>query len=112
MRRVIPVVVGLLTAGAIGLTGAAGASWVPRLPPVSVALSASAAHHRSSTAITATAPASLLVPAPGSVYSGVSSGSASTFAGEVGKHPAVYGEFVAWGQSIHFAFMFPPSAHF
>ncbi len=111
MRRVIPVVVGLLTAGAIGLTGAAGASWVPRLPPVSVALSASAAHHRSSAAITATAPASLLVPAPGSVYSGVSSGSASTFAGEVGKHPAVYGEFVAWGQSIHFAFNDAASAH-
>ena len=51
-----------------------------------------------------TAPASVLAPPAGEVFTGVSSGSASEFAGEVGKHPAVYGEFVTWGQSIHFAF--------
>ena len=30
---------------------------------------------------------------------------------EVGKHPAVYGEFVTWGQSIHWAFNDAAAAH-
>jgi hypothetical protein len=58
-----------------------------------------------------TAPASVLAPPAGDVLTGVSSGSASEFASEVGKHPAVYGEFVAWGQSIHFAFNDAAAAH-
>ena len=55
--------------------------------------------------------ATALVPPSGDVFTGVSSGSASEFAGEVGKHPAIYGEFVNWGQSIHFAFNDAAAAH-
>src|SRR5208283_5157941 len=62
-------------------------------------------------ALAATARASALVPAPGSVYTGVSSGSAASFESEVGKHPAVYGEFVTWGQSIHYAFNDAAASH-
>jgi hypothetical protein len=58
-----------------------------------------------------TAPATPLLPPLGDVFTGVSSGSATEFGGEVGKHPAVYGEFVAWGQSIHFAFNDAADAH-
>jgi hypothetical protein len=47
---------------------------------------------------------SALIPAPGLVYTGESSGRGTSFAGESGKHPAVFGEFVTWGQSLHFAF--------
>src|SRR5579862_4403995 len=67
--------------------------------------SASAAPRQNTPA--ATAP----VPSPGHVYTGVSVGSASGFASQVGKHPAIYGEFVTWGQSIHFAFAAAASAH-
>jgi hypothetical protein len=52
-----------------------------------------------------------LLPPAGSVYTGVSSGAVSSFTSEVGKHPAVYGEFVTWGQSIHFAFNDAASSH-
>ena len=52
-----------------------------------------------------------LLPPAGSVYTGVSSGAVGSFASEVGKHPAVYGEFVTWGQSIHFAFNDAAAAH-
>jgi len=52
-----------------------------------------------------------LVPLAGSVYTGVSVGPPSLFAGQVGKHPAVYGEFVGWGQSIHYAFKDAAAAH-
>jgi len=58
-----------------------------------------------------TAPASTLAPPAGRIFTGVSSGSAAQFAAEVGKHPAVYGEFVNWGQSIHFAFNDAAAAH-
>jgi hypothetical protein len=58
-----------------------------------------------------TAPASTLAPARGQIFTGVSSGSAAQFAAQVGKHPAVYGEFVNWGQSIHFAFNDAANAH-
>ena len=59
----------------------------------------------------AAAAASTLLPPAGSVYTGVSSGAVGSFAREVGKHPAVYGEFVTWGQSIHFAFNQAASSH-
>jgi hypothetical protein len=52
-----------------------------------------------------------LAPRSGSVVTGVSAGSAEAFAGEVGKHPAVYGEFVTWGQSIEYAFNHAAAAH-
>jgi hypothetical protein len=52
-----------------------------------------------------------LLPPAGSVYTGVSSGAVGSFTNEVGKHPAVYGEFVTWGQSIHFAFNQAAAAH-
>jgi hypothetical protein len=52
-----------------------------------------------------------LLPPPGSVLTGVSAGPPAPFAAEVGKHPAVYGEFVTWGQSIHFAFNDAAAAH-
>jgi hypothetical protein len=45
-----------------------------------------------------------LTPAPGFVYTGESSGRGIAFAKESGKQPAVFGEFVTWGQSLHFAF--------
>jgi hypothetical protein len=59
----------------------------------------------------AAAAATTLLPPAGSVYTGVSSGAVGSFASEVGKHPAVYGEFVTWGQSIHFAFNQAASSH-
>ena len=52
-----------------------------------------------------------LLPPAGSVLTGVSAGPPAPFAAEVGKHPAVYGEFVTWGQSIHFAFNDAAAAH-
>ncbi len=45
-----------------------------------------------------------LLPPTGSVYSGESTGSADSYTAAVGKHPAVFGDFVTWGESIHFAF--------
>jgi hypothetical protein len=56
-------------------------------------------------------PNTALVPVAGSVYTGVSVGPPSLFGGQVGKHPAVYGEFVGWGQSIHYAFNDAAAAH-
>jgi hypothetical protein len=52
-----------------------------------------------------------LLPAAGSVFTGVSPGPVGEFTNEVGKHPAVYGEFVTWGQSIHYAFNNAAAAH-
>jgi hypothetical protein len=69
-----------------------------------VALLVSLTCASAATASTRTAPAIALAPSSGLVFTGVSAGSAGAFAGEVGKHPAVYGEFVTWGQSIHYAF--------
>ena len=58
-----------------------------------------------------TARAASLLPPAGSVFTGTSAGPAGSFASEVGKHPAVYGEFVHWGQSIGFAFTSAAAAH-
>jgi hypothetical protein len=44
------------------------------------------------------------VPPAGSVYSGESTASGESYTAAVGKHPAVFGDFVTWGESIHFAF--------
>jgi len=52
-----------------------------------------------------------LVPPAGSVFTGVSAGPAASFAQEVAKHPAVYGAFVTWGESIHWAFDEAAAAH-
>ncbi len=48
--------------------------------------------------------AASLMPPAGSVYSGESTASAASYTAAVGKHPAVFGDFVTWGESIHFAF--------
>src|ERR1035441_7716883 len=111
MRRGISVTFGILALVAGALTVAAGASSAPRLPSGRSVLWSSSQPRRPSTARKATAPASVLVPNPGSVFTGVWSGSASEFASEVGKHAAVYGEFVTWGQSIHWAFNDAAAAH-
>ena len=93
-----------IAAAVLGLSSAGGAYGTG---PGTSSLSGGSSIH----ATQATAPASALVPLAGHVFTGVSSGSASDFAGEVGKHPAVYGEFVTWGQSIHFAFNDAAAAH-
>jgi len=56
-------------------------------------------------------PATPLLPPAGSVYTGVSAGSPQRFATQAGKHPAVFGQFVTWGQSIHWAFNEALAAH-
>ncbi len=40
----------------------------------------------------------LFTPPAGRVFQGVATKPVSAYSGEVGKHPAVYQEFVAWGQ--------------
>ena len=87
MRRPIRAALAIAAAAAIGSVTAAVAS--------AGASGASAAPAAS---------ADVLMPPADDVYTGVSSGSANAFATQVGKHAAVYGEFVNWGQSIHFAF--------
>src|ERR1039458_8278303 len=110
MNRISRIAVAILGASAVGVTGVAGASTV--VPPAGAgAISASAAFGTAPGARTATAPAFPLMPAPGSVYTGVSAGSPGQFQGEVGKHPAIYGEFVTWGESIHYAFDQAAAAH-
>jgi len=52
-----------------------------------------------------------LVPREGTVLTGVSAGDAGAFAAQIGKHPAVFGQFVTWGQSIHWAFNDAAAAH-
>jgi hypothetical protein len=105
MRRALSAACLLVAAGSIGLLAASAAdalAWLPAVGRLHDTPLAGRAHRSNATA--ATAPASVLAPPPGSVYTGVSVGSAQAFQDEVGKHPAVYGEFVTWGQSIHFAF--------
>jgi hypothetical protein len=110
MRRVLSATVGLLlVSAAVGASGA-GAT---------LAISAGggrAVHpallfHARGAAVSRARARALLAPPPGQVFTGVSSGPVDQFDGEVGKHPAVYGEFVTWGQSIHFAFNDAASAH-
>ena len=62
-------------------------------------------------AAVAAAPATPLLPAAGTVFTGVSAGSPGRFATQTGKHPAVFGQFVTWGQSIHWAFNEAAGAH-
>ena len=61
-------------------------------------------------AVPAEPPTPLPAP-PGLIFTGVSSGSFQTFEAQTGKHPAIYGEFVTWGESIHFAFAAAAAAH-
>jgi hypothetical protein len=56
-------------------------------------------------------PSTPLLPPAGTVFTGVSAGSPGRFATQVGKHPAVFGQFVTWGQSIHWAFSDAADAH-
>ena len=110
MNRISRIAVAILGASAVGVTGVAGASTV--VPPAGAgAISASAALGTAPGARTATAPAFPLMPVAGSVYTGVSAGSPGQFQGEGGKHPAIYGEFVTWGESIHYAFDQAAAAH-
>jgi hypothetical protein len=83
---------------AIGATVSAPASAAPR------ATSSSSARQHAT-------PATRLLPPAGSVLTGVSAGPPGSFVREVGKHPAVYGEFVTWGQSIHYAFNDAAAVH-
>jgi len=87
MRLALRSTIALLAAGALALAATAGAS------------------------AAGGAGATPLMPPAGSVLTGVSAGPPAPFAAEVGKHPAVYGEFVTWGQSIHFAFNDAAAAH-
>jgi hypothetical protein len=108
MRKPVRVAAGVAVTAAIGLATAGGAS---AIAPGSGVGRVAGAHQHPLIAREATPPASGLMPPPGHVYTGVSAGSASDFANEVGKHPAVYGEFVNWGQSIGFAFTNAAAAH-
>ena len=110
MNRSSRIAVAILAASAVGVTGVAAAS-TPAAPAGSGALSSSAALATVGGARAATAPAFPLMPLPGSVYTGVSAGSPGQFQGEVGKHPAIFGEFVTWGESIHYAFDQAAAAH-
>ena len=47
-----------------------------------------------------TAAAQRFLPAPGKIFQGVTSKPVSQYVRAVGKHPAVYQEFVAWGQYL------------
>jgi len=110
MNRLSRIAVALLGAGAVGVTGAAGAS-TPIAALGATTVSAAASLSTVPAARAATAPAFPLTPDPGSVFTGVSAGSPGRFQGEVGKHPAIYGEFVTWGESIHYAFNQAAAAH-
>lgn len=44
------------------------------------------------------ASAQVFTPPPGKIFTGVTDKPVSAYTGAVGKHPAVYQEFVAWGQ--------------
>jgi len=110
MNRISRIAVAILGASAVGVTGVAGASTA--VPPAGAgAIPAAAGLGTAPGARTATAPAFPLLPVAGSVYTGVSAGSPGQFQGEVGKHPAIYGEFVTWGESIHYAFDQAAAAH-
>ena len=108
MRRALSIIAGLALAAALGVSAAIAlpGGALPAGGGVTHAGAASQPRARA-----ATAPATVLMPAVGAVYTGVSSGPVGSFSGEVGKHPAVYGEFVTWGQSIHFAFDQAAAAH-
>jgi hypothetical protein len=109
MRRALSATLGLLLASAALWAPAAGAT-----AAISAAGGATArptVHARGAAVSRAERAAAELAPPVGQVLTGVSSGPVEQFDGEVGKHPAVYGEFVTWGQSIHFAFNDAASAH-
>jgi hypothetical protein len=88
-KVVLAVVASAALIGGVGLTAAAGAAGAK---PIAARSSA-------------------LAPPAGSVYTGLSVAPVGPFEGEVGKHPAVFGEFVGWGQSIHFAFNAAAAVH-
>ena len=96
-----------LAAAAVVLASAfTASSGGAALPPVVMAAAPPVAH----AAVTAEPARPLLAPA-GMVYTGVSAGSPGRFATQTGKHPAVFGQFVTWGQSIHWAFNEAAGAH-
>jgi len=101
VRRVLSL--NLVAAGiaVFALSGASGAS----------ALSPGSAPGLLAHAAGAGGATNALVPPGRGILTGVSSGSAGQFGTEVGKHPAIYGEFVTWGQSIHFTFNQAAAAH-
>ena len=91
-----------IAAGAVTTAGVGHASPAPRI---------GGAIGRAMVARPASMAATPLLPRAGFVLAGVSAGSPGTFAAEAGKHPAVFGEFVTWGQSIHWAFNLAAAAH-
>jgi hypothetical protein len=110
MNRLSRIAVAILAAGAVGLTGVAGSS--PLVAPAGAGVTANAAAVSTAPgARQATAPAFPLAPAAGSVFTGVSSGSPQQFGAQVGKHAAVFGEFVTWGQRLQYAFDAAAAAH-
>ncbi|HEX4034832.1 MAG TPA: hypothetical protein VHX66_10340 [Solirubrobacteraceae bacterium] len=100
MRRLITLNLVAAAIAAFALSGASGASALTPGAAAPVAHPASAG-----------AEPNALVPPGRGVLTGVSSGSPAQFGAEVGKHPAIYGEFVTWGESIHFAFDHAAAAH-
>jgi hypothetical protein len=97
----------LACATAIAAGGAASLAAAPAGARSALAASVRTDAFRSAVA----EPATALLPPAGSVLTGVSAGSAGRFAAQAGKHPAVFGEFVTWGQSIHWAFNEAAAAH-
>jgi len=108
VRRLITLNLVAAAISAFALSGAGGAS---ALTPGSGGPRPLGSLGRIAHAASADAQAGALVPPGRGILTGVSSGSPGQFAAEVGKHPAIYGEFVTWGQSIHFAFNDAAAAH-
>jgi len=100
VRRLLTLNLAAAGIAAFALSGASGAS---ALGPGSAP---GLAHATSAGGAT-----SPLVPPGRGILTGVSSGSPGQFGTEVGKHPAIYGEFVTWGESIHYAFNQAAAAH-
>ena len=99
-----------LVAAAIAVYALSGASGASALVPGIGAPSPGAVSPLAQRASAGELPSALVPPGNG-ILTGVSSGSPGQFGAEVGKHPAIYGEFVTWGQSIHYAFNDAASGH-
>ncbi len=92
MRPIFRVVIAVVATGVIGGVGLTAIAGAAGARPAAVSASA-------------------LAPPAGSVLTGLSVAPVGPFESAVGKHPAVFGEFVGWGQSIHFAFNAAAAVH-
>ncbi|HEX2703453.1 MAG TPA: hypothetical protein VHM72_08485 [Solirubrobacteraceae bacterium] len=101
MRRAHGALVGAAALVTLALSGAALAD-----VPTAHAGSASSS---GSTSVTGTSGASgsavsMLLPAAGDVFTGISGDDATQYEDETGKHPAVFGSFITWGHPFDWAF--------